>query len=256
MQASGLNAIDALAYTSWNAQPGMALTLTYSFRATPPANAGANDGNGFVPMSAAQQDAARAALATWSAVASIDFVEVAGGGQLQMGVNDQGDTSGAYAYYPNPGGSSALYLNDQGYNQVFTPGSFGAQVLIHELGHSLGLKHPGNYNAGGGGTPGPYLPVATDNGDYTLMSYYKSSSQMINGKYPVTPMLYDVMAIQYLYGANTLYRTGDDVYAFGRGAAPSCIWDAGGLNTFDFSACMTATLINLNEGAFSETAAG
>ena len=39
MQSSGINAIDALAYRSWNAGPGMALTLTYSFLATPPANA-------------------------------------------------------------------------------------------------------------------------------------------------------------------------------------------------------------------------
>ncbi|WP_165390839.1 M10 family metallopeptidase C-terminal domain-containing protein [Pseudoduganella lutea] len=254
MQSSGNNAIDALAYRSWNAGPGMALTLTYSFLATPPANASAMDIFGFVPMSAAQQGAARVAMATWSAAANITFTEVAGGGQLLMGVNDQGSKSGAYAYYPNPAGSSALYLNDEGYNTVFTPGSFGAHVLIHELGHTLGLKHPGNYNATGGGAPGPFLPVDTDNADYTLMSYYGGRSEAINGKYPVSPMVYDVLAIQYLYGANLQYRTGDDVYAFGNAAAPSCIWDAGGINTFDFSACVGTTLINLNEGAFSETA--
>ncbi|WBS02435.1 M10 family metallopeptidase C-terminal domain-containing protein [Pseudoduganella sp. SL102] len=256
MQDSGINAIDALAYTSWNARPEMALTLTYSFLATPPASASADDRHGFVPMTTGQQDAARVAMGTWSAVANVTFVEVATGGRLLMGVNDQGDTSGAYAYYPNPGGVSALYLNDQSYNRIFTPGSYGAYVLIHELGHSLGLKHPGNYNAGGGGAPGPYLPLATDNADYTLMSYYEGSSTGINGKFAVTPMLYDVLAIQYLYGANTAYRTGDDVYTFGRAAAPSCIWDAGGVNTFDFSTCTAATLIDLNEGAFSETAAG
>jgi Ca2+-binding RTX toxin-like protein len=35
-----------------------------------------------------------------------------------------------------------------------------------------------------------------------------------------------------------------------------CIWDAGGTDTFDFSACTGATIINLNAGSFSSTAPG
>eukprot|EP01034_Spumella_vulgaris_P030114 gene30114-37276_t len=57
-------------------------------------------------------------------------------------------------------------------------------------------------------------------------------------------------------GANMGYRTGDDVYAFGSGQAPVCVWDAGGNNTFDFSACIGATQIDLRAGAFSGTASG
>jgi hypothetical protein len=31
----------------------------------------------------------------------------------------------------------------------FAPGSYNWSTIIHETGHALGLKHPGNYNAGG-----------------------------------------------------------------------------------------------------------
>jgi len=66
-------------------------------------------------------------------------------------------------------------------------------------------------------------------------------------------MLYDIEAMQYMYGANTSYNSGDTTYSFTNFTAPQAIWDGGGSNTFDFSACTGATIINLNAGAFSST---
>jgi Ca2+-binding RTX toxin-like protein len=117
-------------------------------------------------------------------------------------------------------------------------------VLIHELGHTLGLKHPGNYDSTGGSISGPYLPTVTDNLDYTQMSYNTGAGYSLNHKYGITPMLYDIQAIQYLYGANMSYHTGADTYSFSTDAAMQCIWDAGGSDTFDFSACTDAVVIN------------
>ncbi|AVR96833.1 DUF4214 domain-containing protein [Pseudoduganella armeniaca] len=256
---TGNNSLDSLVYGGWYGLVGQPVQLTYGFLTRPPANASDEDHAGFAAMSPTQQAAVRDALAKWASVANITFSEtIANMGNLQFGTNDQGDASSAYAYLPEAGVSAlAMYTNNQDrYNAVFTPGTYGPSVLLHEIGHMLGLKHPGNYDSTGSTIDGPFLPEATDNGDYTQMSYNEPTSWEINRNYATTPMLYDIQAIQYLYGANLGWHAGNDVYSFTNAATPQCIWDAGGDNTFDFSQCSGATVINLNAGAFSETAPG
>jgi hypothetical protein len=222
-----------------------------------PSDASNDDANGFKAMTEVQKAGVRTALATWAAVANITFQEVGADGNLQMATNNQGKASSGYAYLPNGVDPTALYTNNQDdYNSVFTPGDFGLSVLIHEIGHTLGFKHPGNYDSTGGDIDGPFLPAATDTIDYSQMSYNVGAGFDLNGNYGITPMLYDIQAIQYLYGANMSYHTGADTYAFGKEAPLQCIWDAGGTDTFDFSACTGATIINLNAGSFSSTAPG
>jgi Ca2+-binding RTX toxin-like protein len=254
---TGINSIDSLVYSSWASTPGQAVTLTYSFLTRVPNGASTDDANGFAQMNAMQKDGARAALLSWASVANISFQEVSANGNIQLGTNNQGSSSSAYAYLPDGQDPTSLYLNNQGsYNWEFSSGSFGASVLIHELGHTLGLKHPGNYNSTGGDVDGPFLPSAVDNIDYSQMSYHLGAGFKLNGNYGVTPMLYDIQAIQYLYGANMSFHTGADTYSFAKDAALQCIWDAGGTDTLDFSACTDATVINLNAGSFSATAPG
>jgi serralysin len=255
---TGNNAIDALVYSSWNGAPNTAATLTYGFLTRAPLAASADDRSGFQAMSTAQQAAVRDALAQWASVANLTFVEVAvNSGDLQFGTNAQSGSS-AYAYLPDGGAYSVqMYLNNKSsYNTDFTAGTYAPSVLIHEIGHMLGLKHPGDYDSRGSGGDGPFLPAATDNGDYTLMSYNDPSSYAINRTFNTTPMLYDIQAMQYLYGANMSYHAGDNVYKLASNTPPMCIWDAGGSDTLDFSACTGASVVNLNAGAFSETARG
>ena len=182
--ASGKNAIDALlASAAWTSVPGTPVTVTYSFLANTPSDLTSSDRQGLTQMSTAQKTAVANALATWSAVANIRFVQVAdsgdnSGGQIRFGQNDQATTSAALTDPWTVSGKldhAYVLVNNNSYyntsgkyasNYDFTAGSYANITLVHEIGHALGFKHPGNYNAGGGGAPGPYLTAASDSYDY------------------------------------------------------------------------------------------
>ena len=97
------------------------------------------------------------------------------------------------------------------------------------------------------------------------MSYFEEQAThaFYGANGPVTPMLYDIAAIQRLYGANMTTRTGDNVYGFNANAGQAflissanqqtvfSVWDAGGRDVFDFSGYDKTQWINLNEEAFS-----
>ena len=159
-------------------------------------------------------------------------------------------------------------------NRANTQGGWGigdsnSRKLMHELLHGLGLDHPGPYN----GDSADYESQALfqqDSAQYTVMSYWAASvtgaDHELNGTftYASTPQLYDVAALQYLYGANMTTRTGDTVYGFHSTAgrevfdlslhpqAVFTIWDAGGRDTFDLSGYATPSVIDLHDGGFTD----
>jgi len=65
-------------------------------------------------------------------------------------------------------------------------------------------------------------------------------------------MVYDIAAIQYLYGVNNTYHTGADTYRFDPAAPFFCtLWDAGGNDTLDLSNFSTTCTIDLIPGHYS-----
>ncbi|CAO3450637.1 hypothetical protein [Azospirillum argentinense] len=258
---SGNTNIDALLAGNvyrWNygSALGSAVNLTYSFLTSVPSYYGSSaaERTGFQAVTAAMQTGIQNALAFYEQVANVKFTyDASGNGNLTFGQCAMGSSSSAYAYYPMTGGQSVAgdvwYNVNYAPNQTQTAGSFGYMTTLHEIGHALGLKHPGNYNAGGGGTAGPYLPSSTDNVKYTVMSYYGGTLSLAN---PQTLQLYDIQAIQYLYGANTSWHSGDDTYTVSNSSPlVMTIWDGGGTDTIDASNQTHAVAINLNAGAFS-----
>jgi len=104
--------------------------------------------------------------------------------------------------------------------------------------------------------------VGFDNQRYTIMSYtppdkvwWHNPDTGTNEYLIKTPMVYDILAIQKLYGANMTYRTGEDTYAFDP-AAPAfeTIWDAGGKDTFSVAAFAGGCTVDLKPGAYSSLA--
>ena len=248
-------------------------SFTYSFMTALP-DGNTSDSTGFRAMSNTQQSAVRRAFDYLSSIINVTFTESNSAGQadINFGTNNQSTKgSSGYANLPNGSGDHPVYLfldNSPGNaNTTMTQGSYGWETLIHEIGHTLGLKHPGNYNASGGAMPGPYLSKALDSRLYTLMSYNNptgslevSSASLPSGatRYsastvnPSTYMMFDMAALQFMYGVGNGQGTSDyQVTSFNA--------DWSGMQTLwmpedgviDASAVSNANIIDLRAGAFS-----
>ena len=145
-------------------------------------------------------------------------------------------------------------------------GGFAYSLLIHELGHAIGLAHP--HDAGGNSESFASLGLsALDTSLYTVMSYndigeswnpygsYSTSSSWGTYGQVATPMVFDIAALQHIYGANTTHRTGNDTYNL-LTSRYEAIWDAGGNDTISASGLSNNVTINLNEGTNLSSAAG
>ncbi len=224
MNNSGSDIVNALAHSNtarWNyGQPyGAPVAISYSFMERLP-DYYFGSFTGFRTFNETMRVSARQALSSWERAANITFVEVSdagSGGQIRFGASRLSNSEQARAYFPsgyNAGIDGDVWMNASiSGNFSPTPGSYPYEVLLHEIGHALGLKHPGNYNAGGGRMPGPFLPSALDNTNNTVMSYNNV------GGYKTDIGPYDRLAIGYLYGPRlpgaignlTSYGNGDDV---------------------------------------------
>ncbi len=230
-------------------------TFTYSFL-DQQAVVGTVDNVKFKEMSDTQRKAVRDAFTYLSSIIDVTFVEsqTPGKADINFGTNDQTATkSSGYANVPNGSGEHPVFLfldnSKTNTNGNLKQGTYGWQTLLHEIGHTLGLKHPGNYNAAGGGSPGPFLPKATDSRQYTLMSYFNAANATAS---PSTFMMYDMAALQFLYGVGSGEKAKDyQVTSFTADwSGLETLWAPSG-GVMDASAVINANIIDLREGAFS-----
>ncbi|NEN96274.1 MAG: hypothetical protein F6K50_12235 [Moorea sp. SIO3I7] len=262
-----------LSVAHWDTQ-----TISYSFYNN--ANGGSyyGDETGVSEISEETKDNIRSIFETLERYLDVDFHEVPDTttdyGLLRYMVSDGPGYS--YAYLPegfnfNFGNgwdvAGDVHLNPaydttgkNGNGFADDPGNHGYMTLIHETLHALGFKHPNKYEDH---DHGPFLPFNEDNTTNTVMSYNFA------GKSAITPMIYDIQALQLIYGARE-YNHGDTTYSFDSvyyytdgsedyGATKpikQTLWDSGGENTLDFSNLAflnTGYHFDMNEGGIITT---
>jgi Ca2+-binding RTX toxin-like protein len=226
----------------------------------------------FRSLGTVQQTTARNALKTYASVANLTFTETSETAtqhaDLRLAMSDK--TGSAWAYLPNTvaEGGDVWFNISNGYFTSPVKGNYAFMVFLHEIGHALGLEHTHEGNA---------MPQDRDSLEYTVMSYRSYVGGSTTGGYTnetwgyaQSLMMYDIAAVQHMYGANYATNGGNSTYSWnattgemavngvGQGAPGGnkiflTVWDGGGNDTYDLSNYSTNLKVDLRPGEFTKT---
>ncbi len=230
----------------------------------------------FAPLTRAQAAAARFVLEGRGASHAlsvegftdlrVDFLS-GGSGKGRIALANTSDPETAYGYYPGVEPEAGdVFFGTAG--QAPKAGNYDWMAVIHELGHTLGLKHP--HDSWGYGV----LPEDMDRMEDTVMSCNSYVGQWetgyTNGRWDFaqTFMARDIAALQHMYGADYETNAGDTTYRWtpssgttwidgAAAVSPGAnrifltIWDGGGTDTYDLSAYRSGVTVDLAPGGYS-----
>jgi serralysin len=228
---------------------------------------------GFAALNPAQIAASDFAISQYAAVSGLSFfrlpTEDAEQATLRLAQSDQPAT--AWGYYPSPfeEAGDAWFGTLNGYYDEPERGDYAWHTFLHEIGHTLGLKH--GHNSSGHGA----LALAEDSMEFSVMTYRSFVGDPLrggysndHGSYAQTLMQADISALQQMYGANYDHLNGDTRYTWsaitgeqfideaGQGQTVDgtifmTVWDGGGTDTFDFSEHQSNLQVDLAPGGGS-----
>jgi Ca2+-binding RTX toxin-like protein len=224
------------------AQARAVVTFQFAGTSQPADFPGATGYTGWTDFTTAEKTALRAAMDHIESFLNVSFVEASSAADPVMNVakiDIPGPTAGygGYASQVYSSGEIAKYDNYVLYDNTLDLSS-QTNLLLHELGHAMGLKHTFST---------PTVPNGTDSNKYSVMSY---SANPDTGQFDDSMQLYDMLALQSFWGAAG-YNAADTTYTGPRNQYVDTIWDSGGTDIFDASASTTGVTLDLRQGKFS-----
>ncbi len=243
------------------------------------------NGKDFSAVSPGQMEQIAKALAAWATVLDVKFERDDSNAQIRFGVGDLTEVKSDDGVNPAGGYNSREHnkntqtdynviimpkSSDEDANGVeWAPGDKYFVALMHEIGHALGLAHPGTYTLGQEAYAGK-----EDNRIDTIMSYRRDRpdgytddrtgyGSVLQSPFAtmvtLTPARYDIAALQKLLGSNQATKSSCNEFKFVDAVRASemefrTIFDAGGQNDGDVinaAACVRDVRINLEPGTAS-----
>lgn len=250
--------------------------VTYSF----PAQAafyGSGYGSGepqtnFASLNAIQIAAARSILRMVSAATNLILTEIeetaSAHADIRLAMSGTAETGWTYTLDEAGAGGDAWFNSSSGRYHAPVIGSFAFWTFLHEIAHTLGLKHAHEDTVFG------RAPVGLDSMEFSVTTYRSfigaAGAHVENEPwgYAQSLMMGDIAALQHMYGANFSAHAGPTTYqwdpktgqAFIDGAGQGApggnrvfctVWDGGGTDTYDFASFRTNLSVDLRPGHWS-----